>query len=51
MVQAGLLDAPPDGERATSVVDAVRTDPQLTDDQRTALLAVYRSYIDANRAD
>jgi len=51
MVQAGLLDAPPDGERAASVVDAVRADPQLTDDQRTALLAVYRSYIDADRAD
>ena len=49
MVQAGMLDAPDDGERATSVVDAVRADPLLTDDQRTALLAVYRSYIEANR--
>lgn len=49
MVQAGLLDAPTDGERTISVVDAVRADPLLTDDQRTALLAVYRSYIDANR--
>ena len=49
MVQAGMLDAPDDGERATSVVEAVRADPLLTDDQRTALLAVYRSYIEANR--
>src|SRR5918998_97989 len=38
MVQAGMLDAPDDGERATSVVEAVRADPLLTDDQRTALL-------------
>ena len=51
MVQAGMLDAPDDGERATSVVEAVRADPLLTDDQRTALLAVYRSYIEANRPD
>ena len=51
MVQAGMLDAPDDGERATSVVEAVRADPLLTDDQRTALLAVYRSYIEANRTD
>lgn len=49
MVQAGMLDAPDEGERATSVVDAIRADPLLTDDQRTALLAVYRSYIEANR--
>ena len=51
MVQAGLLDAPQHGEPATTVVDAVRADPRLTDDQRTALLAVYRSYVEANRAD
>ena len=51
MVQAGLLDAPQEGEPATSVVDAIRADPRLTDDQRTALLAVYRSYVEANSAD
>jgi transcriptional regulator with XRE-family HTH domain len=50
MVQAGLLDAPEGGERSTSVVDAIRADPLLTDEQRTALLAVYRSYIQANDA-
>ncbi len=51
MVQAGLLDAPEDGLPAPSVVDAVRADPRLTDDQRTALLAVYRSYVEANGPD
>jgi len=28
----------------------VRADPDLTDDQRAALLAVYRSYVEANRS-
>ena len=50
MVQAGLLDAPADGEASPSVADAVRDDPALTDEQKAALLAVYRSYVDANRA-
>ena len=49
MVQAGLLDAPPDGPTPPSVTDAVRADPALTDEQKAALLAVYRSYLDANR--
>jgi transcriptional regulator with XRE-family HTH domain len=50
LVQAGLLDlADPDpaGETAT-VEDAVRADSRLTDEQRVALLAVYRSYLAAN---
>ena len=51
MVQAGLLDEPTDAAPAPSVVDAVRADPHLTDDQRAALLAVYRSYVEANRAE
>jgi transcriptional regulator with XRE-family HTH domain len=51
MVQAGLLDEPTDAAPAPSVVEAVRADPHLTDDQRAALLAVYRSYVEANRAD
>jgi transcriptional regulator with XRE-family HTH domain len=50
MAQAGLIDRAIDGEPAPSVVHAVRADPQLTKDQKAALLAVYRSYIDANRA-
>jgi transcriptional regulator with XRE-family HTH domain len=49
MVQAGLLDAPTEGPQPPSVVDAVQADPALTDEQRAALLAVYRSYLEANR--
>lgn len=49
MVQAGLLDAPADQAPPPSVTDAVRADPALTDEQKSALLAVYRSYLDANR--
>ena len=49
MVQAGLLDEPADGERVPSVTDAVRADPDLTDEQKAALLAVYRSYVEGNR--
>jgi transcriptional regulator with XRE-family HTH domain len=50
MVQAGLLDDPGEVEGSASVIDAVRGDPELTDEQKTALLAVYRSYIEANRS-
>ena len=49
MVQAGLLDEPEDGEPVPSVTDAVRADPDLTDEQKAALLAVYRSYVEGNR--
>jgi hypothetical protein len=48
MVQAGLLDDRGDDDAATSVADAVRADPRLSDEQKTALLAVYRSYVQAN---
>jgi transcriptional regulator with XRE-family HTH domain len=50
LVQAGLLDLvdPVSGGESPSVEDAVRDDPRLTDEQRVALLAVYRSYIAAN---
>ena len=50
MAQAGMIDAPGDTESAATVLDAVRNDPRLTEEQRAALLAVYRSYVDANRA-
>jgi transcriptional regulator with XRE-family HTH domain len=47
--EAGLGDdgavGPVDAERA------IRSDPQLTESQRAALLSVYRSYVDANRRD
>ena len=49
MVQAGLLDEPEDGEPVPSVTDAVWADPDLTDEQKAALLAVYRSYVEGNR--
>ena len=49
MVQAGLLDEPEVAGDAPSVADAVRADPHLTDEQRSALLAVYRSYVEGNR--
>ena len=48
MVQAGLLDGHDEEHEVPTVVDAVRTDPRLTDDQKQALLAVYRSYVQAN---
>jgi hypothetical protein len=50
MVQAGLLDGPDDERAVPSVAEAVRADPRLTDDQKVALLAVYRSYLDAGSA-
>ena len=46
--QAGLADddAAPDGPVDTEA--AIRQDPRLGDDQKQALLAVYRSYVQAN---
>jgi len=46
MVQAGLLDGPAEAAPAPSVTDAIRADPGLSDDQKVALLAVYRSYVE-----
>lgn len=52
LVQAGLLEA---GENRTtegpSVEDAVRADPLLSDEQKAAILAVYRSYVAQNSAE
>jgi len=48
MVQAGLLDEPADEGTAPSVADAIRADPRLSDDQKVALLAVYRSYVEGD---
>ena len=47
--QAGLID-PEDGAHAEppSTEAAIRRDARLTDDQKQALLAVYRSYVQAN---
>ncbi|HEY8525398.1 MAG TPA: helix-turn-helix transcriptional regulator [Acidimicrobiales bacterium] len=51
LAQAGLLDGDDgDGadERPAGVEAAVEADPRLTADQKAALLAVYRSYVEAN---
>lgn len=46
--QAGPADAPIDvpTDPAASTEEAIRTDPQLTEAQREALLGVYRSFIE-----
>ncbi len=48
LVQAGLLEEDADAPRpeVPTVVEAVRADPRLNDDQRRALLSVYRSFLD-----
>lgn len=51
MAQAGLIDpdpepaasADPEGPAVPGTEDAIRADERLTDEQRTALIAVYRS--------
>jgi transcriptional regulator with XRE-family HTH domain len=50
--QAGLLEEEPDvGEAAPTTEKAIAADQALTPEQRTALLAVYRSYVEANESD
>jgi transcriptional regulator with XRE-family HTH domain len=50
--QAGLLEEEPDGDGAQPGTEvAIRADPDLNDEQKTALLGVYRSYVAANRGD
>jgi transcriptional regulator with XRE-family HTH domain len=52
LAQAGLLE----GEEKTtsapkvSTESVIRADPALSEDQKKALLGVYRSYVSANRA-
>lgn len=50
LVQAGLLEGNADDAAVVSVEDALRVDPNLNDDQKAAILAVYRSYLAQNRA-
>lgn len=45
MVQAGLIDSAGPGEPPTTVATAIMADDRLSEDQKAALLAVYRSYI------
>jgi transcriptional regulator with XRE-family HTH domain len=50
LAQAGLLEDEHDGDGGEPAAEhAIRADPDLTDEQKTALLAVYRSYVAANR--
>src|SRR5213080_4437911 len=54
LAQAGLLErdddgATDDGEHALDTESSIRADPALSDSQKQALLAVYRSYLAANR--
>jgi transcriptional regulator with XRE-family HTH domain len=47
LVQAGVLDGTEQQSHTPpSVEDAVQADPRLSDDQRAALLSVYRSFVD-----
>jgi hypothetical protein len=45
MVQAGLIDPTGEVRPLPSVPDAIRADRRLTDDQKAALISVYRSYV------
>ena len=52
LAQAGLLDddaEPGAADASSSTEAAIRRDPDLTDEQKTALLTVYRSYVAANQ--
>jgi transcriptional regulator with XRE-family HTH domain len=53
LAQAGLLDrddgATGNGEHAVDTEASIRADPKLSDSQKEALLAVYRSYLASNR--
>jgi transcriptional regulator with XRE-family HTH domain len=50
LAQAGLADDDEPAPESVSTEVAIRRDPDLTDDQKQALLAVYRSYRDTNAA-
>ncbi len=48
LARAGLLSEDTAADRLAETERAILGDQRLTDDQRNSLLAVYRSYIDAN---
>jgi transcriptional regulator with XRE-family HTH domain len=50
LAQAGMTDDEELAPESVSTEAAIRRDPDLTDDQKQALLAVYRSYRDTNAA-
>lgn len=51
LIQAGVLDGAADDAPVVTVADAVAADPRLSDDQRAALLSVYRSFVDDGADD
>jgi len=53
LAHAGVTDEADESEPADTVDTeaAIRRDPSLDDDQKQALLSVYRSYVQANSAD
>jgi transcriptional regulator with XRE-family HTH domain len=52
LVQAGLLEGGREGDatEGSSVESAIRTDPVLSDDQKEALINVYRAMVGDRRA-
>ena len=46
LIQAGVLDGTEASDDRVTVEEAVNADPRLSDDQRAALLSVYRSFVD-----
>jgi transcriptional regulator with XRE-family HTH domain len=51
LTRAGLFDDDEEADAtSTTTSAAIRADEALTTEQKEALLAVYRSYVDANRA-
>jgi transcriptional regulator with XRE-family HTH domain len=48
LIQAGLLEGAGDEAESPNVEMAVRSDHRLNDDQKAAMLAVYRSYVAQN---
>jgi transcriptional regulator with XRE-family HTH domain len=50
LAQAGLVDRPDSRPPGRDTVEAIRSDAHLTDQQKQALLAVYRSYCADNEA-
>ena len=48
LAQAGLLEGTDTTRGPTTVEEAIRADPDLSDAQKEALLSVYRSYRSAS---
>lgn len=46
LVQAGVLDRSEGSDPPITVEAAIDADPRLSDDQRAALMSVYRSFVD-----